>query len=58
MSQSNIVVEAINLKAGSLDIVDQVAGIEHFAVAVGHGGEVQTDLCEAVRGGFKCLSVP
>ena len=32
--------------------------MEDFAVAVGHGGEIQTDHGQAVGGGFVALPVP
>jgi len=58
MAQADVIVDFLYFQSGLFDAADQVAGIVHFAVAIGHHGEIEADLCQTVRGGLESLSVP
>ena len=48
----------LHLQTGSMNQTNQVIGMEHLTVTIGHGRKIQTDLCETERGWFVFLTVP
>lgn len=58
MAQTNVIVDFLYFQTSLFDAADQVARIVHFAVSVGHHGEIEADLCQTVGGGLELLSVP
>ena len=58
MSPSDAVCNAGDLQSGCFDAAYHIVGVVDFAVAVCHGGKVDTGLGEAVGGCLIALPVP
>ena len=58
MSKAYAIVSGDYFKSGLLNILFQIAGIEHFTVTIGHSGKVEAGLSQTERSRLEALSIP